>query len=169
STASRPVIASRGGTASTSRPNRPASFSALLRDRPPIATSCPARTQPSPRAAAIVPVPRIPMRICRCPLRRGRLRSHGREGDAHRSVRDRGAMMGGEMTHDAHCYELVADCRLRAATDLFAHMWDPVVLAALRTGPRRRRELRAAIGGISDKVLTDALRRLLANGLIERH
>jgi len=78
-------------------------------------------------------------------------------------------MMGGEMTHDAHCYELVADCRLRAATDLFAHMWDPVVLAALRTGPRRRRELRAAIGGISDKVLTDALRRLLANGLIERH
>lgn len=71
--------------------------------------------------------------------------------------------------HDAHCYELVADCRLRAATDLFAHTWDPVVLAALRSGPRRRRELRAAIGGISDKVLTDSLRRLLAGGLIERH
>lgn len=71
--------------------------------------------------------------------------------------------------HDAYCYELVADCRLRAATDLFAHTWDPVVLAALRTGPRRRRELRAAIGGISDKVLTDSLRRLLTGGLIERH
>ncbi|MER5395034.1 helix-turn-helix domain-containing protein [Streptomyces sp. NPDC002599] len=70
---------------------------------------------------------------------------------------------------DAHCYELVADCRLRAATDLFAHTWDPVVLTALRVGPRRRRELRAAIGGISDKVLTDSLRRLLASGLIERH
>jgi DNA-binding HxlR family transcriptional regulator len=78
--------------------------------------------------------------------------------------------MGGEMTDpETHCYELVADCRLRAATDLFAHTWDPVVLAALRTGPRRRRELRTAIGGISDKVLTDTLHRLLAAGLIDRH
>ncbi|MFB9906970.1 winged helix-turn-helix transcriptional regulator [Allokutzneria oryzae] len=66
------------------------------------------------------------------------------------------------------CYELVADCRLRAATDLFAHTWNPVVLAALREGPRRRRELRAAIGGISDKVLTETLNRLLGNGLIDR-
>jgi DNA-binding HxlR family transcriptional regulator len=58
---------------------------------------------------------------------------------------------------------------LRAATDLFAHVWDPVVLAALRPGPRRRRELRTAIGGIRDNVLTDSLHRLLASGLIERH
>lgn len=70
--------------------------------------------------------------------------------------------------HETHCYELVADCRLRAATDLFVHMWDPVALAALRTGPRRRRELRTAIGGISDKVLTETLHRLLANGLVSR-
>nr|WP_083873642.1 helix-turn-helix domain-containing protein [Frankia sp. QA3] len=66
------------------------------------------------------------------------------------------------------CVELVADCRLRATTDLFAHTWDPVVLMALRLGPRRRRELRAAIGGMSDKVLTEALRRLCAHGLVER-
>jgi DNA-binding HxlR family transcriptional regulator len=70
---------------------------------------------------------------------------------------------------EAHCYELIADCRLRAATDLFAHTWDPVVLAALQGGQRRRRELRAAIGGISDKVLTETLHRLSANGLTERH
>lgn len=79
-------------------------------------------------------------------------------------------MMGGEMTdHEGRGHEWVADCRLRAATDLFTHTWDPVVLAALRAGPRRRRELRAAIGGISDKVLTDTLRRLLADGLVGRH
>jgi DNA-binding HxlR family transcriptional regulator len=79
-------------------------------------------------------------------------------------------MMGREMSDDdTHFYELVADCRLRAATDLFAHTWDPVVLAALRVGPRRRHALRAAIGGISDKVLTDSLHRLLEGGLIERH
>ncbi|MFD5625833.1 winged helix-turn-helix transcriptional regulator [Streptomyces sp. NPDC127072] len=80
------------------------------------------------------------------------------------------AMMGVEMTdHETHCYELVADCRLRAATDLFTHTWDPVVLAALRNGPRRRHALRTAIGVISDKVLTDTLHRLHANGLIDRH
>jgi len=77
-------------------------------------------------------------------------------------------MGGGMSDREGHCYEFVADCRLRAATELFAHTWDPVVLAALRSGPRRRRELRAAIGGISDKVLTETLRRLLGNGLIER-
>ncbi|WP_199484922.1 winged helix-turn-helix transcriptional regulator [Actinomadura craniellae] len=69
---------------------------------------------------------------------------------------------------DHDCYELIADCRLRAVTDLFTHTWDPVVLAALHEGPRRRRELRAAIGGISDKALTEALRRLLASGLVGR-
>ncbi len=63
---------------------------------------------------------------------------------------------------------LLADCRVRMATDLFAHTWDPVVLFALRPGRLRRRELRAAIGGVSDKPLTEALRRLLAHGLIER-
>ncbi len=66
------------------------------------------------------------------------------------------------------CVELVADCRLRATTDLLAHTWDPVVLMALRPGPRRRRELRAAIGGMSDKVLTEVLRRLCAHGLVDR-
>ena len=66
------------------------------------------------------------------------------------------------------CDELLADCRLRAATDLFAHTWDPVVLAGLRPGPRRRSDLLAAVGGLSDKVLTETLRRLLANGLVTR-
>ncbi|WP_016699820.1 winged helix-turn-helix transcriptional regulator [Actinoalloteichus spitiensis] len=68
----------------------------------------------------------------------------------------------------AHCVELKADCRIRAATDLFTHRWDPVVLVALGEGPRRRRDLRWAIGGLSDKVLTEALRRLLRQGLVDR-
>ena len=68
----------------------------------------------------------------------------------------------------SECHEVVADCRLRAATELFAHTWDPVVLAALQRGQHRRHELRAAIGGMSDKALTEALRRLAANGLVER-
>ena len=63
---------------------------------------------------------------------------------------------------------LVADCMVRAVADLFTHTWDPVVLAALRAEPLRRRDLRAAIGGVSDKVLTQALRRLTRAGLVER-
>jgi DNA-binding HxlR family transcriptional regulator len=62
----------------------------------------------------------------------------------------------------------VADCRLRMGTDLFTHVWDPVVLAALAGGPQRRRALRAKIGNISDKALTEALHRLVTNGLTER-
>jgi DNA-binding HxlR family transcriptional regulator len=62
----------------------------------------------------------------------------------------------------------IADCRLRGALDLFAHTWDPVILAALADGPRRRVELRTGIGGIRDKTLTESLRRLLGRGLIAR-
>jgi DNA-binding HxlR family transcriptional regulator len=43
-----------------------------------------------------------------------------------------------------------------------------VILAALVAGPQRRRTLRANIGGISDKALTEAVHRLITNGLIER-
>ncbi|GLY15181.1 HxlR family transcriptional regulator [Kineosporia sp. NBRC 101677] len=69
---------------------------------------------------------------------------------------------------EEHCDQFVADCRLRAATELFAHTWDVVVMAALRDGPLRRRELRARIGAISDKVLTETLQRLTGHGLVAR-
>ncbi len=69
---------------------------------------------------------------------------------------------------DDHGDQFVADCRVRLAADLFAHTWNPVVLTALRAGPRRRHRLRAEIGGISDKVLTETLRRLERAGLVER-
>ena len=69
---------------------------------------------------------------------------------------------------DHDCATAVADCQIRAATDLFLHTWNPVVLAALAQRPLRRGALRSAIGGISDKVLTETLHRLGGSGLIER-
>ena len=66
------------------------------------------------------------------------------------------------------CEQFVADCHVRLATDLLSHAWDPVVLMALRTGRRRRVDLLSGIGGISDKVLSQTLRRLIANGLVTR-
>jgi DNA-binding HxlR family transcriptional regulator len=69
---------------------------------------------------------------------------------------------------DEGCERVLVDCRLRAATELLAHTWDPLVLAALSPGPLRRSALLASTGGMSDKVLTQSLRRLLANGLVAR-
>jgi DNA-binding HxlR family transcriptional regulator len=62
----------------------------------------------------------------------------------------------------------LADCRTRLAFDLVSHTWNPVVLWALKDGPGRPGELRARIGGISQKVLTETLRRLEFNGLVAR-
>lgn len=62
----------------------------------------------------------------------------------------------------------LADCRARLAFDLLANTWNAVVLWALRDGPERPVDLRERIGGISSKVLTETLRRLQFNGLVER-
>ncbi|MFI9154693.1 winged helix-turn-helix transcriptional regulator [Streptomyces sp. NPDC053367] len=62
----------------------------------------------------------------------------------------------------------LADCRARLAFDLLANTWNSVVLWALKEGPRRPGELRERIGGISQKVLTETLRRLEFNGLVSR-
>ena len=67
-----------------------------------------------------------------------------------------------------HCEPFAADCAVRLAAELIAHTWDPVVLMALRAGRRRRIDLLGAIAGVSDKVLTQTLRRLHSNGLIVR-
>ncbi|MFF3764108.1 winged helix-turn-helix transcriptional regulator [Streptomyces sp. NPDC001922] len=62
-----------------------------------------------------------------------------------------------------------ADCRARIAFEVLANRWDSVVVFVLgESGPKRPRELLARIGGISPKVLNEALRRLEYNGLVER-
>ncbi|GAA2842045.1 helix-turn-helix domain-containing protein [Crossiella cryophila] len=64
--------------------------------------------------------------------------------------------------------DLLADCRARLAFDLMANTWNPVVLWALKDGPRRPVRLRREIGGIRTKVLTETLHRLTYHGLIAR-
>ncbi|MER7752180.1 helix-turn-helix domain-containing protein [Kitasatospora sp. NPDC097643] len=63
-----------------------------------------------------------------------------------------------------------ADCRARLAFDVLANRWDSVVVYILgEQGPMRPRAMLTRIGGISSKVLNEALRRLEYNGLVERH
>ena len=69
---------------------------------------------------------------------------------------------------EENCQTFVSDCHVRAAAELINHAWDPVVLSALRLGPTRRNQLLVRIGGISDKVLTQSLRRLQARALVTK-
>jgi DNA-binding HxlR family transcriptional regulator len=62
----------------------------------------------------------------------------------------------------------LADCPARLAIEVIADKWSVVTLFALSDGPQRPGELVELIGGISRKVLTQTLRRLQSNGLVER-
>jgi DNA-binding HxlR family transcriptional regulator len=62
----------------------------------------------------------------------------------------------------------LADCPARLAIEIIADKWAVVTLFALSDGPKRHGELVTLIGGISRKVLTQTLRRLQGNGLVDR-
>ncbi|MBF6196113.1 helix-turn-helix transcriptional regulator [Nocardia beijingensis] len=53
--------------------------------------------------------------------------------------------------------------------DIFGNSWLPVLVYLLREGPMRPGELRTAIGGISQKMLTQTLRRMERMALVRRH
>jgi DNA-binding HxlR family transcriptional regulator len=52
--------------------------------------------------------------------------------------------------------------------DQFAGRWALPILKSLEGGPLRRRALRAQLGPVSDKVLTETLRRLEVHALVSR-
>lgn len=65
--------------------------------------------------------------------------------------------------------ELTAFCPYYArAVDVLGRRWMGVVLRVLMTGPHRFNEILAAIPDLSDPVLTQRLRELEAEGLVER-
>ena len=62
----------------------------------------------------------------------------------------------------------LADCPARTTLDLVADTWSVVAIVALGRGPARYTELQERIGGISKKMLTQTLRKLESNRLVER-
>ena len=60
------------------------------------------------------------------------------------------------------------NCESRQALDRIADKWTCLVVYALVDGPRRHGELRRAIDGISQKMLTQTLRSMEADGLVQR-
>jgi DNA-binding HxlR family transcriptional regulator len=60
------------------------------------------------------------------------------------------------------------DCPARRLLDHMASRWAVLVLRALSGGPHRYTELRTAVAGVSDKMLTATLQTLEGDGLVHR-
>lgn len=63
---------------------------------------------------------------------------------------------------------LSADCPSRQVLDLIANKWTALIFAVLEEQPTRFNELQRRVDGISQKVLTQTLRALEVNGIVER-
>ena len=59
-------------------------------------------------------------------------------------------------------------CPSRLALDMLMDKWTPLVIFLLQNGPRRYTQLKRQIGGITQKMLTQTLRKLEREGLATR-
>lgn len=66
-----------------------------------------------------------------------------------------------------HVFDL--ECPNRHILDQVADKWSVLILAVLFSQPTRFNALKRRLQGITQKALTDALRRLERNGIVERH
>lgn len=62
-----------------------------------------------------------------------------------------------------------SDCPSRSLFDQIADKWSMMVLAVLDEGPHRFNAIRRRLEGVTQKALTQCLRRLERNGLVARH
>ena len=62
-----------------------------------------------------------------------------------------------------------ATCPSRNVLELLAEKWALLVIFRLQTRPHRTAELRREIGGVSEKMLIQTLRKLERYGLVERY
>lgn len=72
-------------------------------------------------------------------------------------------------TDEAELGDLYSDaCACRDILDLVASKWSALVIGKLEEGPHRFGQLRRAVPGITQKMLTQTLRRLEHDGLVHR-
>ncbi|MEU6039873.1 MULTISPECIES: winged helix-turn-helix transcriptional regulator [Actinomadura] len=62
----------------------------------------------------------------------------------------------------------VDDCPSRVVLNHVANRWGTLIVTSLHQGPMRFHQLRDNIGGISEKMLSQNLRLLIRDGLIDR-
>jgi DNA-binding HxlR family transcriptional regulator len=59
-------------------------------------------------------------------------------------------------------------CTTRQAIERLASKWRILIIYALLAGPQRHAELRRRVAGITQKVLTETLREMERDGLVQR-
>lgn len=72
------------------------------------------------------------------------------------------------MTAPDSRYRFSVDCPSRLLFDQIADKWSMMILTVLDPGPARFNEIKRTIEGVTQKALTQCLRRLERNGLILR-
>jgi len=63
---------------------------------------------------------------------------------------------------------LSQDCPVRQILDIVGDKWTPPILYILRSGTTRYSEFQRQIPGVSKKMLTQTLRQLESDGIVER-
>ncbi len=63
---------------------------------------------------------------------------------------------------------MAADCPSRAILSHLTNRWGTLVMVALATGPHRFAELRRRVGGVSERMLSQTLKDLEADGFVLR-
>jgi DNA-binding HxlR family transcriptional regulator len=63
---------------------------------------------------------------------------------------------------------LAADCPSRGILSHLTNRWGTLVMVALATGPHRFAELRRRVGGVSERMLSQTLKDLEADGFVLR-
>ena len=71
------------------------------------------------------------------------------------------------MTDDFRKFSV--DCPSRQLFDQISDKWSMMVLTVLDAGPLRFNEIKRRLEGVTQKALTQCLRRLERNGLLARH
>lgn len=70
---------------------------------------------------------------------------------------------------ESSCEHLWTDSPIRILFEQIADKWSTMVFTVLDPGPMRFNAIKRQLEGITQKALTDCLRRLERNGLIARH
>jgi len=58
--------------------------------------------------------------------------------------------------------------KYEAAIELLGKRWTPLIIRVLLDGPKRFKEIKAQIPGMSDKMLTDRMKELESGGIVDR-
>ena len=99
---------------------------------------------------------------------------HTKDAGRHSDLSSHGDSPCGDATHsdgihnDATIHDEIYCPYFQHAVELIGRRWTGVVLAALSHSPMRYSHLRAQIPGLSDRLLTERLTELEAEGIVDR-